>query len=102
MLRTQHHIALKFCTFAFLLLLISACADPVRDNALDPINSPVIDMREPVLDGGSVLIAWRYFADGDALTEFVVRKVAQQGDRFPDLEPGLSTPKGLARSADMP
>ena len=93
----QQHITLKLCTFAFLLLLIASCADSSRDNALDPINAPVIDMREPVLDGGSVLIAWRYFADGDALTEFVVRKVAQQGDRFPELALGDVLPEGVSQ-----
>ena len=66
----QQHITLKLCTFAFLLLLIASCADSSRDNALDPINAPVIDMREPVLDGGSVLIARDGFIDACVLGRF--------------------------------
>ena len=59
MLRSQQHISLKFCTFAFLLLLVVRCADSARENIVDPIVAPTIEMSTPVLDGETILIEWR-------------------------------------------
>lgn len=84
---------------ALLMFVIGACADPARDHALDPVTAPLIEMSDPVLQGGSVLISWRYFAEGNDLTELVVRKAIREGDRFSDLELGGVLPEGGSQVA---
>jgi len=44
-------------------VLIAACAGTERENIVDPVNAPTIEMSAPVLDGGTVLVAWRYLSE---------------------------------------
>jgi hypothetical protein len=57
-------------------VLICACADSPRENIVDPVNAPTIEMSTPVLDGGSILIEWRYLSEGGTLSEFRVERIA--------------------------
>ena len=54
---------------------MSGCADSPRENVVDPVVAPTIEMSTPVLDGGTILIEWRYLAEGDAVAEFEVRRI---------------------------
>ena len=71
MLRTTHPVV----TFTFLILLVTACAESARENIVDPVVAPTIEMSAPVLDGGTIVIEWRYLAQGDAAAEFLVFRI---------------------------
>ena len=42
------------------MIVISACTNPTRNNLVDPAIAPAIELSDPVLDNGTVLIQWRY------------------------------------------
>lgn len=56
------------------LAILTSCAESVRENIVDPVVAPTIEMSAPVLDGGSVLVEWRYLAEGSSLSEFRVTR----------------------------
>ena len=60
---------------AALVIVVCACADSARENVFDPVNTPSLEMLEPVLDGGSVLIEWRYLSETASVTEFRVARI---------------------------
>lgn len=64
-----------------LLLIQLACADSPRENIVDPIVAPTIEMSDPVLEGGTILIEWRYLSEGSALAEFRITREAR-GEAF--------------------
>lgn len=76
----------KLAQILVAVLSFTSCANGTRDNPVDPANAPAIEMNEPVLQDGAVVISWRYFDDGSSASQFVVRKIASaSGDRFPVL-----------------
>lgn len=60
------------------LALLVSCADSPRENIVDPVNAPTIEMSAPVLDGGSILVEWRYLAEGSSLREFRVTRTVEE------------------------
>jgi hypothetical protein len=62
------HVLIGLC------LGLYGCAESVRENIVDPVNAPTVEMSAPVLDGGSILIEWRYLAEGSDLNEFRITK----------------------------
>ena len=59
-----------------LLALMTGCANHDRDNSFDPVNTPHLEMSTPVLDGGSILLQWRYLSEGDDLEKFRINRTA--------------------------
>lgn len=59
-----------------ILTLVIGCGSPDHSNPLDPTNQPVIEMEDPVLEDGGVVIRWRYFLSGSSTAEFRVRRTA--------------------------
>jgi hypothetical protein len=57
------------------LMVLLACADSPRENIVDPVNAPTIEMSAPVLDGGAMLIEWRYLTEGSVVDYFLVRRL---------------------------
>ena len=62
---------------ALALFAISSCADSARENIVDPVVAPTIEMSDPVLDGGTILIEWRYLSEGNQLDAFRVTRLAE-------------------------
>ena len=71
--RTQQSISLKLSVVT--ILLIAGCAGTERENIVDPVNTPTIEMSALVVDDdGSILIEWRYLDDGSAIVAFRVTR----------------------------
>jgi hypothetical protein len=69
-----NRIRIRVSTLLILMSQIASCADSPRQNIVDPVNTPTIEMSAPVLDGGTVFIQWRYLSEGAALSEFQVTR----------------------------
>jgi hypothetical protein len=57
------------------VLVLLSCSEAVRENIVDPVVAPSIEMSVPVLDDGTILLEWRYLSEDSDLTEFVVRRI---------------------------
>ena len=77
---------MRFLIISLSTLLLAACTSPSRENPVDPFVAPLIEMSEPVLDNGTILVQWRYLSEGDGFIAFDVRKVATLGDIFPSVQ----------------
>lgn len=58
------------------LAIATSCADSTRENIVDPVVAPTVEIRPPVLDSGTVLVEWRYLSEGTELAEFRVTRTA--------------------------
>jgi len=74
---------LTVIAFLSTLIIAVACAEAPRENIVDPVNAPTIEMSAPVLDGASILIEWRYIIEGQPL-DFEVVKAPSTADVFPE------------------
>lgn len=50
--------------FSVAALLALACSNPSRDNVFDTINTPELEMEDPVLTEDGIIIAWRFRSEG--------------------------------------
>ena len=56
------------------ILALVACSSPSRDNALDPLLSPAIELSAPIVDDGTILLRWRYYSEGSGLEQFEISR----------------------------
>jgi hypothetical protein len=75
MSRKQERVS-RSCWLAVLVAV--ACSSPSRDNALDPLTSPVIDLSAPVVDDGTILLRWRYYSEGSGLEQFQISRTTAE------------------------
>ena len=70
---------MRFYSRLVLILVVLSCSDPIRENIVDPVAAPQIEMSAPVVDGGAILIEWRYLAEAGDLAEFQITRVTEGG-----------------------
>lgn len=84
---------------AVLLLLAGlSCAEPTRENLVDPVAAPTLEAGEVSVDGGSIVIEWRYADEGGAIEAFVVERIVREQTIPIERMPASSAPRAEFQS----
>ena len=74
-------MGLRLFSRLMIVAIVASCAGGAGPLGLE--SAPIIDMAAPAVDGGAILIQWRYQYEGADPVTFEVRKMQTDLEQFP-------------------